>query len=621
MTDYRYRSWNLNQVQLQDDVFAPRQRMIRDYLLTLDPDRLLHAFRRNAGIPSKAQPLGGWECENGGIRGHFTGHVLSAAAQYHAGGDADSQMLRLVNTLVEGLAQCARDDGYLSAFPDSELDTLEAKEFHGVWAPYYTLHKILKGLVDAYQLAGNDTALDLACSLARYIARRFAKLGHWNIDNILRPVRLNPLNEYGGIGDTLYSLYELTGDNEILATAQLFDREYFTGNLMRGHDVLEDLHANTHLPVMAAAAHRYRATGDERYLTAARNGYHYLLGRTFANGSNSSRAEHYTLRYGVSDRAEHWGAYGDLSQSLTGGECESCCAHNTERLVRELFIIDGDPKKLAHLERLKYNAVLSCLNPKDGLSAYHQPLGAGVRRSYSTPYDSFWCCTGTGIEAAACLQSGIWYQGEDSSMPTIMLGACIASTLHWDDKGLTCSLTTRFPREREAVMHIQAQQSTSVRILLPAYRVSEARVSAQAPNSDEVQQFRIRRDGAFWVAEGTVSENIDIILMLDTSWSIETLPGNDNRIALLYGGILLAVEGSDVNVPMACGAPEALPHMVERLPDYGLRFSLRRKGDKDPLTLKPVYDIGDELYSVYLNTDESHPLVSEPFVPVTAGEN
>lgn len=294
--------------------------LVRDYIRTFDLDRLLHTFRRNAGIVSVAKPLGGWESEDGGIRGHFVGHFLSAAAKFHATDDPGDGMLRIVNDLVNGLAECARADGYLSAFPDTELDRLEAKEFHGVWAPYYTLHKIVQGLVDAHRYARNETALTLAMGMAHYIGRRFARLGRWNIDNILRPVRLNPLNEYGGLGDTLYSLYELTGNHDVLATAQLFDRDYFTGNLIRGVDMLEDLHANTHLPVMIAALHRCRVTGDDQYLAAAENGYDCLLGRTFANGSNSSRAEHYTLHYGVSDRAEHWGPYGDLSKSLTGGE-------------------------------------------------------------------------------------------------------------------------------------------------------------------------------------------------------------------------------------------------------------------------------------------------------------
>ncbi|WP_158276314.1 beta-L-arabinofuranosidase domain-containing protein [Bifidobacterium callitrichidarum] len=619
MTADRYQSFALGQVELTGGEWLRRQRLVRDYLLSFNLDRLMHTFRRNAGLPSGAQPLGGWESEDGGIRGHFVGHFLSAAAKYHAGDDSDGQMMHIVDRIVENLSECARPDGYLSAFPDSQLDVLETKEFHGAWAPYYTLHKIMQGLVDAYRLADNDKALELAIGMAHYIAHRFERLGRWNIDNILRPVRLNPLNEYGGIGDSLYSLYELTGDQSILKTAQLFDRDYFVGNLMHGIDVLEDLHANTHLPVLAAALHRYRITEDIRYRSAVEYGYVFLLGRTFANGSNSSRAEHYTKRYGVSDRAEHWGTYGDLSRSLTGGECESCCAHNTERVVRELFELDGDPAKLAHVERLKFNAVLACLNPDNGLSAYHQPLGAGVRRLYSTAYDSFWCCTGTGIEAAASLQQGIWYRSLASEeMIEILLGMFIPSRLHWVDCRLDLELHANYPYDDHATVIVHQAGTNRLRLLLRSDRVQRVRFDTVPGMRDRVT---VHDMGEFVAVEGVFHDGDVFDLDLGLDIAAEPLPGNDNRVAVLYGGIVLAAEGSDANVSQACRNAEGLRSLLVRENDSELRFTLHRNGDRRPLRLKPIYEVKQETYSVYLNADETHELVPEPWIPVTAGEN
>lgn len=320
------KQFEINEVKLNDIYFGNRRKLVKLYIEKFDVDRLMHTFRKNAGIESTAKPLGGWEAEDCGLRGHFVGHFLSACSKF-AFSDNDKKLKEKTNVNVNILEECAKSNGYLSAFEESVMDTLEVEEDRNVWAPYYTFHKILQGLVDSYKYVENKKALKLAENLVDYISARFSKLSYWKIDNILRPVKLNPKNEFGGMGDVLYSIYEINKDEKVLELAKIFDREYFTGNLSKGLDLLDNLHANTHLPMIISAMHRYNITKEKKFRMAAENFYGFLLGRTFANGSSSSKASIF-IEGKCSQKSEHWGKYNDLTDKLTGGEGESCCGCN-----------------------------------------------------------------------------------------------------------------------------------------------------------------------------------------------------------------------------------------------------------------------------------------------------
>lgn len=615
-----FANFPLEQVHLTGGEFRRRQLLVRDYVLGFDLDRLLHTFRVNAGVPEPAgvEPLGGWEAPDCGLRGHFVGHFLSAAAKYHANTDgeasdderqAKARLKSVVDAIVAGLAECAQPSGYLSAFPSDQLDTLESKEYRKIWAPYYTLHKIMQGLNDAYRYAGNAEALDLSKHLAHYIAGRFAKLGHWKIDNMLRPTRLNPINEFGGIGDALYDLYDLSGDSVALETARIFDRDYFLGPVSRGEDVLEDLHGNTHLPQIIAAEHRWEETGEDKYRDAAVNFADMLATRTFANGSNSSKATHYTLEYGVSNKAEHWGAAGDLHDALTFGESESCNGHNTERVVSRLFCWTGERRYLDWVARLKFNAVLNCLNPRTGLSQYHQPMGVGARKVFSTAMNTFWCCTGTGVEGASDLAKDIWFRGVDDSdggKPTVALGAFIPSRLDWPERGLGLEVRTGYPDDLTATITVRRlpgkaslpergqgdADAASLRILLRSDLVADVSVP-----------YRRRPDG-FVAIDWRYHDGDSLAVTIDPDWRVEPLQGAPERKAMLEGDVLMALDGTDVNVP---GLPQSGAALAEFAASHGM---------------KPLYAIGgDETYSVYLNTDANQPVQPVPFEPVAEGAN
>ncbi|PJM78271.1 hypothetical protein CUU80_10330 [Bifidobacterium scaligerum] len=638
-SDVRYRGFELPDVTLTGGEFFRRQMLVRDYVLQFDLDRLMHTFRTNAGFKDAAEPLGGWESPDCGLRGHFVGHFLSAASKFYAAYGADEtvdnvagdatdsntpdddtqaeirdRFKTIVDHIVDVMAQCAQPNGYLAAFPESELDRLESKDYRKVWAPYYTLHKILQGLVDAYRYTDNETALQLARGLAGYIGRRLSGLGAWKIDNMLRPTRLNPLNEYGGIGDALYALYDITHDADVLATAKIFDREYFLGPMTAGEDVLEDLHANTHLPQIIAAEHRYDITGEERYRTAAEHFAEFLDSRTFANGSNSSKATHFTLEYGVSDKAEHWGAAGDLHDALTFGESESCNGHNTERIMSRLFSWTGDIRYADWLARLKFNAVLNCFSPRNGLSQYHQPMGCGAYKIFSTPTDTFWCCTASGVEAASELARNIWFEAvpessvepveDGGTVPTVAVTSFVPSRLHWRDQGVTCTLDTDYPASDRATLCVTFDTCANAcgdacadapRRLAFVFRAHTVE-GASVPLTRAADGFaRIERD---W------HNGESITLHIAPDWHTESLRGAPNRVAVLHGDVLMAKPDADINVGDLPAAGEALAARAAAM------------------HMRPLYDIaGHERYSVYLNTDAEHPITPVEFSPVAEGSN
>lgn len=455
-----------------DHDFASRRELVKNYVASFDISRLMHTFKINAGIPSAAQPLGGWEDPQCGLRGHFVGHFLSACSKL-AFADRDERLKSKAEEIVDIMAACAQPNGYLSAFEEEKLDILEREENRNVWAPYYTLHKIMQGLIDCHLYLHNVTSLKLALNLAAYIHGRFAKLSFWKMDGILRYTKVNPVNEFGGIGDSLYTLYDITGDTRLFELGGLFDREYFIGHLEAGMDVLENLHANTHLPMVIAAMHRFAISGEEKYKKAAVRFYEFVGGRTFANGNNSSKATEY-IADGVSEKSEHWGRYGMLGDALTGGESESCCAHNTERILERLLEWSGSVQHLNHLETLKYNAVLNSASAQTGLSQYHQPMGSGAVKKFSDPYDSFWCCTASGIEAMSEIQKSIWFKNDGA----ILLNAFISSAVDWKERNVRITQVSGFPDKLTSTLKIEATEPVSFKLMLKADAVKAVTVNS-----------------------------------------------------------------------------------------------------------------------------------------------
>lgn len=578
--------FKINEVKLNDKYFFKRRELVKQYIKEFDIDRLMHTFRINAGMESKAMPLGGWEAEYCGLRGHFVGHFLSACSQF-AFSDGDDELKEKANIIVDIFKECAKINGYLSAFEENVIDTLELEEDRNVWAPYYTLHKILQGLVDTYKYIGNEKALTIAEKLVNYIYNRFSKLSYWKIDNILRPVKLNPKNEFGGIGDVLYSIYEINKDENTLELAKIFDREYFTGNLEKGLDLLDNLHANTHIPMITAAMHRYNITKEERFKTAVENFYEFLLGRTFANGSSSSKASIF-IEGRCSQKAEHWGKYNDLTDKLTGGESESCCGHNTEKVAEDLFIWTNDIKYLDHIEILKYNSVLNSASSKTGLSQYHQPMGTGAKKIFSTLYETFWCCTGSGIEAMSEVQKNIYFKDQNS----LLINLFVESQVYWKEKNITIIQHTDYPNSLKTSFIIETEIEKQCNFIFKEHNVKEIRINDKTVEG-------IRKNG-FIIIEGTFKNNDVINIDIESNLHLVPLLGSDEVVAIMYGPILLAEIGDEEYIGEITN--ENINSILTQTNHEELTFSVVN----DPnIKFIPLFRVEDEKYTVYINNKNS----------------
>jgi DUF1680 family protein len=575
-------------VKLNKSVFRSAMELNREYLYEISEERLLYSFMINAGIETNAEPLGGWERPDCKLRGHFLGHFLSACARYFAI-ENDKVLKEKADRIIDSLAHCQEKLGgrYLSAFPESEFDLLEKNEDHDVWAPYYTIHKIMQGLLDCYLLCGNHKALEIVKKMVDYIIDRFSKLSFWKIDGILRCTRVNPKNEFGGMSDVLHKLYLATGEDKHQEIAHLFDRPYFLENLKNGKDILTNLHANTHLPIVIGAAVHYETTGDINYKISVENFYSCLTGRTYVNGNSSGPAAQ--PDGGTSDKSEHWSEYEKLFATLTGGECESCCAHNTQKVLGRLLQWTGEAVYGDHIERLMYNSVLNATSRKNGMTQYHQPLGIAAQKKFGSKYDDFWCCTGTGVEAMSELSKDIYYHNEEE----LFVNLYISSSVHWQEKGLLLEQKTDFPVSDKSTMILKLEKPASFTIKL---RVGYwMRQGLKVRINGEPVPIECKAP-VFVTINRLWSDNDRIEIEMPMDLHIHRMPDNKDVGAIMFGPIVLAaLTGHEPEINLD---EQNLNTMIKRNSRNSLQFTISKNNS---LELIPLYEVEEQFYCVYMN--------------------
>ncbi|KAK4358963.1 hypothetical protein RND71_021192 [Anisodus tanguticus] len=415
----------LNEVSLHDvrlepnSMYGVAQQTNLEYLLMLDVDKLVWSFRKTAGLETPGEPYGGWERPDSEVRGHFVGHYLSATAQMWASTHNDSLGQKMY-AVVSALFACQEKNstGYLSAFPSDYFDRLEALQ--PVWAPYYTIHKILAGLLDQYTLAGNPHALKMTTWMVDYFYNRVQNViskytiqRHWDSLN----------DEFGGMNDVLYRLYKITGDSKHLTLAHLFDKPCFLGRLALKVDDLSGFHANTHIPIVIGSQLRYEVTGDPLYKE---------IGMFFMDIVNSS----HSYATGGTSVNEQWSDPKRLASTLSTENEESCTTYNMLKVSRHLFRWTKEMAYADYYERALINGVLSIQRGRDpGVMIYMLPLQRGVSKArtyheWGSPFNDFWCCYGTGIESFSKLGDSIYFE-EKGNSPGLYIIQYISSSLDW----------------------------------------------------------------------------------------------------------------------------------------------------------------------------------------------
>jgi len=590
--------FDLDEVRLLDGPFKTAQEADAKYLLSLDLDRLLHNFRVNAGLPSSATPLGGWESPTIELRGHFVGHYLSACSlMYKSTGNP--QWKARVDYLVTELAKCqdALGDGYLSAFPTSCFDRLESGQH--VWAPYYTIHKIMAGLFDAYQLCGNAQALEMDNRMAAYFAGRMAKLSDEQIGKILHTTGRGPGTEFGGMSEVLHDLYSVTGDPAQLKLANTFDRDWLAMSLAAGEDSLAGLHANTHIPQVDGFARHYQLTGDPKYREAAENFWDIVTERhSFVTGSNSF--------------SEHFQPPGIEASELSPTTAETCNTYNMLKLTRHLFEWNPKARYADYYERALFNHILASIDTQTGMMTYFLSLAPGHFKVYCTPTESFWCCTGTGVENHAKYGDSIYFH-DDS---TLWINLFVPSELSWREKGITLRQETKFPEEEGTTLIFHAVNPTkltlNLRVPYWATHGITVKVNGQVQpcSAPPESYFALERQ---WKDGDRVEMQMPMGLHLHHAADLK------DYIAIMYGPIVLAGEFGTEGVPIPSEAKDQsqfnkvpnveIPVLSTDNDDAGawlkpvagepLTFRTVGVGKPNDATMVPLYAVRYERYTVY----------------------
>jgi DUF1680 family protein len=584
---WRVQPFPMQQVRLGEGPCKLAMEADRQYLRSLPPDRLLHTFRINAGIPSSAQPLGGWEAPDCELRGHYAGgHYLSACALMYAS-TGDEDLKANGNTVVAELAKCqeALKSGYLSAFPIEFFDRL--RERQKVWAPFYTIHKIMAGNLDMYVHCGNQQALDVAEKMAGWTADYTRSLSYEHMQRVLG-------TEYGGMGEVLSNLYAVTGKQHYLEIAQRFDHQQFFDPLAGHRDELKGLHANTHIPQVIAAARIYELTGDRRYRDIAEYFWDEVVSeRSYCTGGTSNH--------------ESWNTDpGKLAAELSTNTTEDCCAYNMMKLTRHLFGWSADARLMDYYERALFNHRLGTINPENGTMMYYLPLAAGYWKTFGKPFDAFWCCTGTGSEEYAKLADTIYFHDEDS----LYVNLYVDSQLEWPEKGLRLRQETRFPEQEGSTLILSVRNPVrlSLRLRIPYWarggsvKINGAPLAAFASPSSYLLLDRVWANG----------DKIELSLPMDLH--ISPMPDDETLQAAMYGPLVLAGRFDPVSPEMMYGDYEPKPSDQFKVPDIvadpakpaeWLRPDLKQPhtfetvGQASPLTLVPLYRVIHERYAVY----------------------
>jgi DUF1680 family protein len=576
----------LSDVKLLEGPFNHAMQRDVDYLLQLDPDRLLHRFRLFAGLTPKAAIYTGWESET--LSGHTLGHYLSACAMYYAA-TGDVRFKEKTDYVVEELALCqaARKTGYVGSIPREDSVWNEVSkgnirtagfDLNGLWSPWYTLHKVFSGLLDAYLYANNEKAKEVVIRFADWTDRITAGLNDEQLQKMLAC-------EFGGMNDALLNIYAITGNKKYLTVADRFYHKAIMDPLAEQKDQLSGKHSNTQIPKIIGAARRYELTQDAKDKTISE-----FFWNTVVN--------HHTYVMGGNSEYEYLTEAGKLNNHLSQNTAETCNTYNMMKLTRHLFTWKPHADLFNFYERALYNNILSSQHPQTGMMCYFTPLRMGAKKDFSTPFDSFWCCVGSGIENHVKYGEAIYNRGKDGS---VYVNLFIASTLTWKEKNITITQQTAFPQSESVLLSVTTSkpQKFTLRIRKPEW-VNDA----QFMINKKIIQPALEANG-YWSIARTWKKGDHVEIVLPMKLHTQPMPDNANRVAVLYGPIVLAGDLGTAKpdpvkgIPVFINEHKPVNDWVLAADTKNLIFKTKDVSTTGTITFSPLYQFTDHYYSVY----------------------
>lgn len=576
--------FSLSQVRLLDGPFRHAETVCEDYLLKVEPDRLLSSFRVHSGLKAKGKIYGGWE--DSGLAGHSLGHYLSACAQAYAT-NKDKRFKEKIDYIISELAECqkSRPDGYISAIPDGDAKWAEVRkgniksggfDLNGMWSPWYTHHKVLAGLLDSYHLAGNKNALQVAKKFADWAIDLTKDLNHEQWQKMLRC-------EYGGINESLAELYSLTKETKYLELSRKFYDDAILDPLKKGTDSLTGKHSNTQIPKLIGLARLYEIEGKPDDQAASRFFWDRVV-------------HHYTYSIGGNSNHEYLGLPDKLSAQLSSNTCETCNTYNMLKLTRHLYMWDPQASYFDFYERAHLNHILASQDPKSAGVTYFMPLGTGEFRNYSSPWNDWTCCHGSGMENHTKHAESIYFH---EGTKKLYVNLFIPNELNWN--GLPVKLETKFPYDNSVKLTLNGGRNFELALRHPDWAKDsyDVLVNGQkvATSNTPSAYTNIKRS---W-KKGDVVE-----FKLPMKLHTEAMPDNPERISILYGPVVLAAtmgseRGPKPRTPVLVTHDEDPSKWLEPIPGKPLEFRTSSVGRPEQLEFAPFFAVNHERYAVYLD--------------------
>lgn len=590
--------FDIRDVRLLDGPFKDAMEADAHYLLEIEPDRLLSEFRAHAGLTPKAAKYGGWE--SSGLAGHTLGHYLSACSMEYAS-TGDTAFLHRVNYIVGELAVCAAARaakvvppgmismrGYVGAIPREDSLWSEVAAGHirshgfdldGAWSPWYTVHKVMAGLLDAWLYCGNARALSLERGMADWTGTVVGGLPDSTVQKML-------LCEYGGMNEVLANTYAITGEKKYLGLSYKFYDHRIMDSLARGLDDLAGKHSNTQIPKVIGCARRYELTGDKRDSAIAASFWRIIVdgGHTYATGGNSDY--------------EYLGKAGLLNNELTDNTTETCDTYNMLKLTRHLFAWRPSATLMDYYERALYNHILASQDHATGMMTYFVPLRMGGHKEYSDEFNTFTCCVGSGMENHVKYGETIYSRGVDGSL---YVNLFISSRLSWKERGMTIEQRSTIPGGDGVVFRFAAARPSAFTL-----RIRKPHWSGPVRLLVNGMAFPVTAGADGYLQVRRVWKNGDRVeVHFPENFYTMAIPDNAARIALFYGPVLLAGELGATEpdpvkgIPVLVSPSEDPNRWIRRTDPNRLVFETSGAGQPGDITLIPFDQTENEYYSVY----------------------
>ncbi|RNI33228.1 glycosyl hydrolase [Rufibacter immobilis] len=605
----RLQGFPLTAVRLLDSPFKQAQQTDLNYLLSLDMDRLLAPYQKEAGIQPKAENYGNWE--NTGLDGHIGGHYVSALALMYAS-TGDQEMLRRLNYMVDQLEACQQKsgNGYLGGTPggkqmwqDIKAGKIEAGSFslNKKWVPWYNIHKTYAGLRDAYLFAGNEKAKNMLVKLSDWCIDLTANLTDAQIQDMLR-------SEHGGMNEVFADVAQITGDKKYLTIAKRFSQISVLNPLLQGKDQLNGMHANTQIPKVIGYQRVAEVGGDTSWTKAAD-----FFWNTVVN--------HRTVSIGGNSVSEHFHPANNFSSMLESKEGpETCNTYNMLKLSKQLFLNSASAQYLNYYERAMYNHILSSQHPSRGGFVYFTPMRPRHYRVYSQPQEDFWCCVGSGLENHGKYGELVYAHTDKDLYVNLFL----PSRLEWQAKGLALTQKTKFPFEErsELTLNLKKAQKFTLYIRQPEW-VKQGLVQVMVNGKEAKTSTAV----AGYVGIDRKWKSGDVVAFsLPMETKAEYLPDGSPWVSFVHGPIVLAAatdkkdltgllaDGSRMGhvangplysleeAPLLVSSAKNVANLIQPVP--GKPFTFTASGLIQPsqykgLELVPFYQIHDARYMVY----------------------